>query len=181
MIRMIPRALALLGLVALVGCSGPGTSLNQVWVDPSYAGGPIEKVLVIGVILDILDILDILVTAVLFAGSRAPATAASALATSAWASVVLKRTHTVPASIRAPSSTGMPVISSKVGAVSSTRVRSTVPTSTSSSSGPAQAPSPRAPSNAMLTLIGLRTTRTLTGHAGYGPVTWKRPSIARDA
>jgi len=46
----IPRVLALLGLVTMVGCSGPGTSLTQIWVDPTYAGGPIEKVLVIGIL-----------------------------------------------------------------------------------------------------------------------------------
>jgi hypothetical protein len=46
----IQRALAALGLVAATGCAGPSTSLNQVWVDPSYAGGPIQKVFVIGVI-----------------------------------------------------------------------------------------------------------------------------------
>jgi hypothetical protein len=49
---MILRTLALLGLglVAMTGCSGPGTSLSQVWVDPTYGGGPIEKVLVIGIL-----------------------------------------------------------------------------------------------------------------------------------
>jgi hypothetical protein len=46
----IHRALAAFGLVATAGCAGPGTSLNQVWVDPSYAGGPIQKIFVIGVI-----------------------------------------------------------------------------------------------------------------------------------
>jgi len=48
--RMIPRIFALLGLAAVVGCAGPGTSLNQIWVDPAYGGGPIQKVLVIGVL-----------------------------------------------------------------------------------------------------------------------------------
>jgi hypothetical protein len=48
--KRIQRALALFSLLAAVGCAGPGTELKQIWVDPSYAGGPIEKILVIGVL-----------------------------------------------------------------------------------------------------------------------------------
>jgi hypothetical protein len=46
-------AATLLALLAMsVGCAGPATEISQVWYDPSYGAGPVEKVLVIGILRD---------------------------------------------------------------------------------------------------------------------------------
>jgi hypothetical protein len=48
--RRFPRILAFIGLAAAIGCASSGaTKITQAWVDPSYAGNYLEKVMVIGV------------------------------------------------------------------------------------------------------------------------------------